>query len=136
MGPDSQHKSDGRRVGIFWFWGEGRKAARFVAISRSWSGTSVIGGVRKLDLDHESGWTYVQRLNPALKPFGFDHFLRGRLEWQEHTDQWRLHIDQKLRRGAFVVAVSLEWKVPRAQLVVVPAVQYRSAANIGIPALS
>lgn len=135
MDPDSQCKSDGRRVGIFWFCAEGRKPARLVGISRSWSGTPVIRGTKKLDLDHENGWTYVQRLNPALAPFGFDHFPRGRLEWQEHSDQWRLYVDQKLKRGAFVVTVLRAWKPPRAHLVVVPETQYRSVANIGIPTL-
>src|SRR5258708_35413480 len=113
MGPDSQHRSDGRRLGIFWFCGVGRKPAVFVGISRAWASIRVIGRTSKLDVNHENGRTHVQRLNPTLALFEFDHFPRGRLEWHEHTDQWRL-VDQKLLRGGFVVTVLWYWKPPKA----------------------
>jgi hypothetical protein len=124
-----------RRVGIFWFCGEGRKRSTFIGISRAWAGTAVTAGARKLDIGHQDGWAHAQRLSPALASFEFDHFPRGRLEWQQHTDQWRLYVDQKLLRGLFVTTVLLNWKPPKAQLVVLNDKQYRSRANIGLPAL-
>lgn len=124
-----------RRVGVFWFCGEGRKRSTFVGVSRAWAGTAVIAGARRLDISHEDGWAHARRLSPALASFEFDHFPRGRLEWQEHTDQWRLYVDQKLTRGLFVTTVLMNWHPPRAQLVVSIDRQYRSRANIGLPAL-
>lgn len=134
MTPLSLYEPIGR-LGIFWFWGDGRKRSNFVGISRPWAGTAVIAGARKLDIGHQDGWAHAQRLSPALASFEFDYFPRGRLEWQQPTDQWRLYVDQKLLRGAFVTTVLLNWKPPKAQLVVLNDSQYRSRANIGLPAL-
>jgi hypothetical protein len=60
---------------------------------------------------------------------------RGRLEWHSASDQWRLHVDQKLLCGAFIVEVLLKWNPPRVRLVVLADSQYRSAASDGLPAL-
>jgi hypothetical protein len=62
-------------------------------------------------------------------------FSARRLEWHSATDQWRLYVDQKLLRGAFVTEVVFKWHPPKAQLVVRAEPQYRSDANIGLPAL-
>jgi hypothetical protein len=59
----------------------------------------------------------------------------GRLEWRSATDQWHLYVDQRLLRGAFVTEVLLNWRPPKAQLVVLADPQYRSGASIGLPAL-
>jgi|ERR1700687_873432 len=124
-----------RRLGVFWFFGEGRERSRFIGISRPWTEITSIEGRRSLSLTHEQGWTYAQTLYPQLKAVGFDHFPRGRLEWQTDTEQWRLYVDQKLLRGAFVTTVLLNWRPPKEQLVVLADSQYRSNASIGLPAL-
>lgn len=129
------HDGHGRRLGIFWFCGEGRKQSRFIGISRSWAMVPTVADKKCLELSHERGWTYVQRLSWELEAFRFDHFPRGRLEWHSATDQWRLYADQKLLRGAFVTEVLFNWHPPKAQLVVVADSQYRSDASIGLPAL-
>jgi hypothetical protein len=90
---------------------------------------------RRLEVSHEQGWTHVQTLSRRLEAFRFDHFPRGRLEWHSATDQWRLYVDQKLLRGAFVTEVVLNWQQPKARLVVRAYPQYRSGANVGLPAL-
>jgi hypothetical protein len=96
------------------------------AMSRQW---------RISGLSHEQGWTHVRTLSRRLEAFQFDHFPRGRLEWHSATDQWRLYVDQKLLRGAFITEVILAWHPPKGQLVVRADPQYRSDANIGLPAL-
>jgi hypothetical protein len=130
MTPGSQ-----QRLGIFWFWGEGRKQSRFIGISRLWINVSTAEDKRCLELSHEQGWTHVQTLSRRLEAFRFDHFPRGRLEWHSATDQWCLFVDQKLLRGAFVTEIVLKWRPPKAQVVVRADTQYRSAAIIGLPAL-
>src|ERR1700732_2155771 len=69
---------------------------------------------------------HVQTLSRRLEAHRFDHFPRGRLEWHSATDQWRLYVDQKLLRGAFVTEVVFKWHSPKAQLVVRADPQYRS----------
>jgi hypothetical protein len=85
-------------------------------------------------LGHELGWTHAQALRRAgghpVRPFP-----RGRLEWHSATDQWRLYVDQKLLRGAFVTELLLNWHPPKAQLVESADAQYRSDASIGLPVL-
>jgi hypothetical protein len=129
------HHGLGRRLGIFWFWGDGRKRSRFMGISRPWAHVPMVNDKRCLELSHEQGWTHFRMLNRLFEPLQFDHFPRGRLEWHSATDQWRLYVDQKLLRGAFVTEVMLTWDPPKAQLVVRADPQYRSDANIGLPAL-
>jgi hypothetical protein len=124
----------GRRLGIFWFCGEGRKRSSFIGISRLWSLVPTIADKRCLELGHEQGWTHAQALGRELAAFRFDHFPRGRLEWHCATDQWRLYVDQKLLRGVFVTEVLLKWHPPKAQLVVLVDSRYRSDASIGLPA--
>jgi hypothetical protein len=124
-----------QRLGIFWFWGEGRKQSRFIGISRLWTDVSTAEDKRCLELSHEQGWTHAQTLSRRLEAFRFDHFPRGRLEWHSASDQWRLYVDQKLLRGAFIVEVLLKWNPPKARLVVLADSQYTSAASIGLPAL-
>ena len=91
MTPNSRYGVT-QRLGIFWFCGERRKPSTFIGISRAWAGAALITGARRLDISHEVGWAHAQRLSPALASFEFDHFPRGRLEWQENTDQWRLYV--------------------------------------------
>jgi hypothetical protein len=122
-----------QRLGIFWFWGEGREQSRFIGISRLWTDVSTAEDKRCLELSHEQGWTHAQTLSRRLEAFRFDHFPRGRLEWHSASDQWRHHVDQKLLRGAFIVEVL--WNPPKARLVVLADSQYSSAASIGLPAL-
>src|SRR6266404_2300132 len=112
------HYGCGRRLGIFWFWGEGRKQSRFIGISRLWINVSTVEDKRRLELSHEQGRTHVQTLSRRLEAFRFDYFPRGRLVWHRATDQWRLYVDQKLLRGAFVTEVVMNWHPPNAQLVV------------------
>jgi hypothetical protein len=129
------HDGCGRRIGIFWFCGEGRKQSSFLGISRLWSLVSTVADKRCPELGHEQGWTYAQALSRELAAFLFDHFPRGRLEWHSATDQWRLCVDRKLSRGASVTEVLLKWHPPKAQLVVSIDSQYRSEARVGLPAL-
>ena len=88
-----------------------------------------------MHLAHDQGWCWLQKLNPAIQGFAFDYFPRGRLVWDQSIDQWRLLVDQKLLRGAFVTNVMLEWRVPRLKLIVTAERDYRSSALIGLPAL-
>jgi hypothetical protein len=134
MTPDT-HPRCGRRLGIFWFWGEGRKQSRFIGISRLWAHVATAEDKRCLEVSHEQGWRHVQTLSRRLEAVRFDHFPRGRLEWHSATYQWRLYVDQKLLRGAFITEVVLNWHPPKAQLVVRAEPHYRSEANIGLPAL-
>jgi hypothetical protein len=134
MAPDINQLSR-RRLGIFWFWGEGRKLSRFTGISRLWTHIVTANDKRCLEGTHEQGWTHVQMLSRRLGAFQFDHFPRGRLEWHSATDQWRLYVDQKLLRGAHITEVVMNWHPPKAQLVVRADPHYRSEANIGLPAL-
>jgi hypothetical protein len=129
------HHGCGRRLGIFWFCGEGRKQSSFIGISRLWVLVPTVADKRRLELGHELGWTHAQALRRELAAFRFDHFPRGRLEWHSATDQWRLYVDQKLLRGAFVTELLLNWHPPKAHLVVSADPQYRSDASIGLPAL-
>jgi hypothetical protein len=101
MTPDT-HPRYGRRLGIFWFWGEGRKQSRFIGISRLSTHVATAEDKRGLEVSHEQGWRHVQTLSRRLEAFRFDYFPRGRLEWHSATDQWRLYVDQKLLRGAFI----------------------------------
>jgi hypothetical protein len=135
MTPDT-HPRYGRRLGIFWFRGEGRKQSRFIGISRLWTHVATAEDKRCLEVSHEKGWRHVQALSRRLSAFRFDHFPRDRLEWHSATDQWRLYVDQKLLRGAFVTEVVFKWHPPKVQLVVRTDPHYRSEANIGLPALS
>jgi hypothetical protein len=135
MTPDT-HPRYGRRLGIFWFWGEGRKQSRFIGISRLWTHVATAEDKRCLEVSHEQGWRHVQTLSRRLSAFRFDHFPRGRLEWHSATDQWRLYVDQKLLRGAFITEVVFKWHPPKAQLVVRADPQYRSDANIRLPGLT
>jgi hypothetical protein len=128
------HRLPGRRLGIFWFWGEGRKQSRFIGISRPWSHVPTVEDKRCLELSHEQGWTHVRTLSRRLEAFQCDHFPRGRLEWHGPTGQWRLFVDQKLLRGAYITEVMLTWHPPKGHLVVRADPQYRSQANIGLPA--
>jgi hypothetical protein len=89
MTPDT-HPRYGRRLGIFWFWGEGRKQSRFIGISRLWTYVATAEDKRCLEVSHEQGWRHVQALSRRLSAFRFDHFPRDRLEWHSATDQWRL----------------------------------------------
>lgn len=130
MTPNSRYGVT-QRLGIFWFCGEGRKRSTLIGISSAWAGAAVIAGARRLDISYEVGWAQAQRLSPALALFEFYHFPRGRLEWQEHTDQWRLYVDQKLSRGAFVTTILFNWKAPNARLVVLTNSQYRSSRTWG-----
>jgi hypothetical protein len=125
----------GRRLGIFWFCGEGRKQSSLIGISRLWSVIPTVAEKRCLDLGHEQGWTHAQALSRELAGLRFDYFPRGQLEWHGAADQWRLYVDPKLLRGAFVTEVLLKWHPPKAQLVVLVDSQYRSDASIGWPAL-
>ncbi len=134
MALETHHGSE-RRVGIFWFCGEGRKQSRFIGISRLWAVVPTVADRRCLELSHERGWTHVQALCRELGAFRFDHFPRGRLEWHSATDQWRLYADQKLLRGAFVTEILFKWHPPKAQLVVMADSQYRSDTSVGLPAL-
>src|ERR1700690_4476327 len=101
MARRTQHGCDGR-LGIFWFCGKGRKPSNLIGISRLWSLIPTVADKRCLEIGHEQGWAHAQALSPELAPFRFDHFPRGRLEWHGATEQWRLYIDQRLQRGAFV----------------------------------
>src|ERR1700688_104086 len=85
MTPETHHGS-GRRLGIFWFWGVGRKQSRFNGISRLWPHVSTVEDKRFLEVSHEQGWTHVQTLSRELEAFRFDHFPRGRLEWDSAPD--------------------------------------------------
>jgi hypothetical protein len=131
----STHHGRAERLGIFWFCSKGRKRSSFIGISRLWSLIPTIAEKRCLELGHDQGWPHAQALSRELATFRFDHFPRGRLEWHGATDQWRLCVDQKLLRGAFITEVLLKWHPPKAQLVVLADSQYRSAASIGLPAL-
>jgi hypothetical protein len=134
MAPKTHHRREGR-LGIFWFCGEGRKPSALIGISRLWSLIPTVEEKRCLEIGHELGWTHAQALSGELAAFRFDHFPRGRLEWHSAVDQWRLYLDQKLLRGAFVTEVLLKWHPPKAQLVVLVDSQYRSDASVGSPAL-
>ena len=134
MTPNSRYGVT-QRLGIFWLRGEDRKRLTFIGFSRVWAGVAVIAGARRLDISHEVDWAHAQRLSPALASFEFDHFPRGRFEWLEHTDQWRLYVDQKLSRGAFVTTILFNWKQPKARIVVLTNSQYRNCTNIGLSAL-
>lgn len=128
------HPAPEPRLGVFWFCGVGRKQSRMVSISRPWRGISTILDYRQLPLSHEEGWRHVQSMCAQLSSLPFDHFPRGRLVWHGASDQWRLYVDQKLLRGAFVVEILLKWNPPKARLVVLADSQYRSEACIGLPA--
>ena len=134
MTPDT-HPRFGQRLGIFWFWGERRKQSRFMGISRLWTHVAMVEDKWRLEFSHEQGWTHVQTLSRRLEAFRLDYFPRGRLEWHSATDQWRPYVDQKLLRGAFITEVVLKWHPPKAQLVIRADPNYRSDANIGLPAL-
>src|SRR4051794_18591386 len=113
------HPARGPRLGIFWFCGDGRKQSQLVGISCSWSTIPAVADrSAKVPLSHEEGWLHVQSLCPQLSAISFDHFSRGRLVWHGASDQWRLYVDQKLRRGAFTVEILYKWSPPKAQLVV------------------
>jgi hypothetical protein len=73
MTPDT-HPRRGRRLGIFWFWGEGRKQSRFIGISRLWTHVATAEDKRCLEVSHEQGWRPVQTLSRRLEAFRFDHF--------------------------------------------------------------
>jgi hypothetical protein len=123
------------QIGIFWFHGEGRKRSEFLGISRRWNTTPVVNGTRSLGLAHDQGWCLLQELNPAIQGFAFDCFPRGKLIWHQSNDHWRLLVDQKLLRGAFVTTVVLDWRIPRQKLIVTTEREYQSSALIGLPAL-
>jgi hypothetical protein len=123
------------KIGIFWFYGEGRGRSKFLGISRESNTASVINGSRSLNLDHDEGWSLLQQLNPEIRDFDSQYFPRGRLIWDQSNEHWRLLVDQKLLRGAFVTTVILEWNVPRYRLIVRSERQYQSKARIGLPAL-
>ena len=104
-------------------------------MSRPWTRVPTVEDKRCLEVSHEQGSTHVQTLSRRLEAFRFDYFPRGGLEWHSATDQWRLYVDEKLLRGAFVAEVVLKWHPPKARLVVRADPQYRSDANIGMSAL-
>ncbi len=127
--------SHNTRIGIFWFYGEGRKGSRFLGISCRSDTAPIVNRIRSLDLAHDLGWRLLQKLCPAIQGFAFDYFPRGRLIWDQSNDQWRMLVDQKLLRGAFVTTVMLDWSVPRLKLIVTAERSYQSSALIGLPAL-
>jgi hypothetical protein len=122
------------QIGIFWFHGERRQCSKFLGISRRWKTSPVVNGTRSLGLAHDKGWCILQKLNPEIQGFAFDYFPRGKLIWDQSNDHWRLLVDQKLLRGAFVTTVVLDWKIPRQKLIVTREREYRSSALIGLPA--
>jgi hypothetical protein len=127
------HHAHRRRLGIFWFCGDGRKQSRLVSIP-AMERYPTVADRRQLPLSHEEGWLHIQALCPQLSAIPFDYFPRGRLVWHSASNQWFLYVDQNLLRGAFIVEVLLKWNPPKAQLVVLADSQYRSAARIGLPA--
>jgi hypothetical protein len=122
------------RLGLFWFIAKDRNASRFAAFSRPLVEVPKIGDFQKLNESHADAWPEVQLIDPSLQQYEFDYFPRGRVDFFRPGRRWLLFIDSKLRRGAFVAHIVLQWGIPPGHLTAKVSRDYQSSACIGPPA--
>jgi hypothetical protein len=128
------HVSRQPRLGLFWFIAKGRNASRFAAFSQLLNNVPEIDDFRKINENHFDAWSVVQRLDSSLSPYEFDYFPRGRVDFFRPGRRWLLSLDPKLRRGAFVAYIVLQWGIPPRHLTVNIDRDYQSRAHVGPPA--
>src|ERR1700760_2530123 len=105
-------RGDSPSLGLFWFVTASRNGCSFANLARSFVQVPEIGGFKTLDEGHVDIWPLIQRREAALRPFEYDDFPRGRVNWRASDDRWLLLLDPKLRAGPFVSYVAESWRLP------------------------
>ncbi|MDM9628462.1 hypothetical protein QTL95_21430 [Rhizobium sp. S152] len=84
-----------RKIGIFWFVPAG-KSYQLICLAHEASRVHTIGGFKTIEEGHVDTWAKVQKVNRALRPFGYEHFPRGRVNWREVDGAFLLLADPSI----------------------------------------
>ena len=130
-------RRDSPSLGLFWFVAASPNGCSFANLARSFVQVPEIAGFKTLDEGHVDIWPLIQRREAALRPFEYDDFPRGRVNWRASDDRWLLLLDPALRAGPFVSYVAESWQLPAGnRLLVSTDLHYRSRVRVSPPVLS
>ena len=108
-------------IGLFWFIGPKRQ---FIGFSAPFTSVQTIAGFKTLDCGHVDVWRYFQFREPALRPFAYEYFPRGRVNWSEDRG-FILLMDSILLKEKRDQDVITFWKLPRENTTVMSDSHYR-----------
>lgn len=104
-----------------------------MGVSRPFGALLTINGRKCLTQDHALSWSMLQQMDPKLLAYDHAYFPRGHVEWREDGARFIYLLDEKLKLGAFVAQIILDWRTPRDRLSIYSNFQYRSVARVGPP---
>jgi hypothetical protein len=124
------------QLGLFWFVRTARSRCSFVCLARAFADVEEIGGFKTLDEGHVDVWRSIQKREPSLRSYEYEHFPRGRVNWRAYDDRWLLLLDPCLTAPSFVSFITERWSLPTGKLTISTDPHYRSTERINAPGSS
>lgn len=117
------------RLGLFWSLSPTGAPFRLATFLRPFDAVTEVNGLKSVVERHEDIWPQVQRLDPSLAPYAFDHFPRGRLDYFSPGRRWLLRVDPALKGASFVGHLAHRWKLDAGHLTVESNRPYHNVAG-------
>lgn len=108
-------------IGLFWFVGPERQ---FLGFSAPFTSVRTIAGFKTLDCGHVDAWRFFQQRAPELRPFAYEYFPRGRVNWSEDRG-FILLMDGVLIDEKLDTEVKTCWQLPPEDTIVMRDPHYR-----------
>lgn len=121
------------RLGLFWFIPDGRNSSRFATFSRAFSDAPKLGDLLTLEQTHAAAWPLLQRIDPTLDGYAFDHFPHGRVDFFKPGRRWLLFIGPSPQQKKFVAHVVQQWGISVGHLTVETDWSYKGNVVVGPP---
>lgn len=83
------------KIGIFWFVPTST-SHQLVCLAHEARRVQTIGGFKTIDEGHVDTWAEAQKVNRSLRPFGYEHFPRGRVNWRAEDGAFLLLADRAI----------------------------------------
>ncbi|WP_064832669.1 hypothetical protein [Rhizobium phaseoli] len=98
------------KIGIFWFV-PAKIDRQLICVAREIGRVQTVVGFKTIKEGHVDTWAKAQKVCRSLRPFGYEHFPRGRVNWREHDGAFLLLADPSIFDRNLHTAIIERWSL-------------------------